>query len=138
MDQLGVLNHLSGVMTVDEWGDFKQTDDYLWMMAKIEGYRGKTMAKLVAAGQRRRSEAWVIAQEMATNIITKEIEELPLEINNEQVQALIVGLAEKLLCEQNISPPTFVNWADCQTCGRVPVPKGVEAVTPNCPWCNLC
>ena len=137
MDQLGVLNHLSGLLTVSEWADFKQTDDYLWMVARVEGYRGKNMAKLVAAGQRRRSEAWVIAQDMAKNIISKEIEELPLEIDNEQVQVLIIGLAEKLLCEQNISPPTFTNWTDCQSCGRVPVPTGVEAVTTNCPWCNL-
>lgn len=135
MDPLGVLNHLSGVMTVEQWQQFKATDEYLWMMARAEGYRGNAMRKLAKAGSKRRAEAWEVAQEIATNIIRAEIAELPLEITDEQAQVLVTRLAEKLMVEQNYTPPTFTAWADCQTCGRVPVPPDTEKATPNCPWC---
>ena len=135
MDTLGVLNHLSGVMTIEEWQEFKASDDYLWMMARVEGYRGNAMKKLAKAGSVRRSEAWKVAQEIATNIIRAEIAELPLEIGDEQVQVLVTKLAEKMMCEQNYTPPTFTAWTECQTCGKVPVPAGTETETPNCPWC---
>lgn len=137
MDTLGVLNHLSNVMTVDEWQQFKDTDDYLWMMARVEGYRGASMKKLSEAGTKRRAAAWEIAKEMAHSIIQAEIAELPLEIEDEQVQGLIDRLAEKLMVEQNLTPPTFTAWTDCSTCGRVPVPVGTDATTPNCPWCQV-
>jgi len=137
MDTLGVLNHLAGVMTIDQWQAFKATDDYLWMMAKVEGYRGASMKKLTRAGKKRRAEAWVIAQDMARSIIRAEMEELELVMPDEQVQTLIVRLAEKLMCEQNFTPPTFTEWAECETCGKVPVPPGTDNKTPNCPWCMI-
>lgn len=135
MDPLGVLNHLSGVMTPEMWQAFKATDDYLWLMARAEGYRGNAMKKLARAGRRRRAEAWEVAKGIATNIIQAEIAELPLEITDEQAQMLVIRLAEKLMCEQNYTPPTFTAWAECETCGRVPVPPDTETKTPNCPWC---
>lgn len=137
MDSLGVLDHLSGIMTVEEWQAFKATDEYLWLSARVEGYRGNAMKKLAKAGKKRRAEAWLVAKDMAANIIQAEIAELPLEIGDEQAQLLITRLAEKLMVEQNYTPPSFTAWADCQTCGRVPVPPETEATTPNCPWCMI-
>ena len=137
MDTLGVLNHLSNVMTIEEWQQFKDTEEYLWMMARVEGYRGASMKKLSEAGTRQRAEAWEIARDMANSIIKAEIAELPLDIEDTQVQVLIERLAEKLMVEQNLTPPTFTSWSDCSTCGRVPVPDGTEALTPNCPWCQV-
>ena len=135
MDPLGVLNHLSGVMTPAQWLEFKTTDEYLWMMARAEGYRGNAMKRLARAGAQRRAEAWEVAKDIAANIIRVEIAELPLEITDEQAQVLVTRLAEKLMCEQNFTPPTFTEWAECETCGKVPVPQGTETKTPNCPWC---
>lgn len=137
MDALGVLNHLSGIMTPEEWAEFRDSEEGLWMRARVEGYRGAAMQKLVEAGKRRRSEAWEIALDMANNIISAEAEEIPLVLEDEQRTQLVTRLAEKLLCEQNVTPPTFTAWTDCATCDRVPVPEGTDLVTPNCPWCSL-
>lgn len=137
MDSLGVLNHLSGVMSIEEWQEFKATEEYLWMTARVEGYRGNAMKKLAKAGAKRRAEAWIVAQEIATNIMGAEVKEMNLELPEEQVQALTIKLAEKLMCEQNFTPPTFTDWALCETCGKVPVPPGTDNKTPNCPWCMI-
>ncbi len=137
MDPLDVLHHLSNVMTVHEWQEFKATEDYMWMMARIEGYKGAHMKRLAEAGKKRRTEAWVIALEMAHSIVSQELDELGLEVPEEQRTVSIQTLAERLLMEQDLTPPTFTAWTDCATCGRVPVPKEVEPVTPNCPWCQL-
>jgi hypothetical protein len=124
-------------MTVAAWEEFKESEDYLWLMARVEGFRGANMAKLVKAGKKRRAEAWEVALDMAKSITKAEVEELELQLPEEQVQALTVKLAEKLMCEQNFTPPTFTEWAECETCGKVPVPQGTESKTPNCPWCMI-
>ena len=135
MDTLAVLNHLSNVLTVQEWQAFKETDDYLWMMARIEGYKGAHMQQLIDAGKRRRDEAWEIAKDMARNVVAMEVAELPIEISPEGQERMAIATAERLLMQQHITPPTFTAWCDCATCGRVPVPEGTSAETNNCAWC---
>jgi hypothetical protein len=137
MDTLGVLNHLSGVMTTKEWSEFKGTEDYLWMQARVEGYRGTHMGKLIEAGKRRREEAWVIALDMAQNIIRAEMEEIPVDVPEQQEKILVDRLAEKLMCEQGLVPPRFTKLVECQTCGPVHAPEDAEPLMPNCPWCQL-
>lgn len=137
MDTLGVLNHLSNVMTLDEWKAFRETDDYMWMQARVEGYRGASMDKLIAAGKKRREEAWEIAFDMARNIIKAEREELPIDVPEDQAVVLVERLAEKILCEQGIIPPRFTKLVQCHTCGPVHAPEDTENKTPNCPWCQL-
>lgn len=135
MDALSVIHHLQNVLTVHEWQAFKETEEYLWYMARIHGYRGAHMDKLVEAGKRRRSEAWEIAQEMAENVLAQEVSELGLRVSPEQKISGVNRMAERLLMEQNLTPPTFTCWSDCATCGRVPVPQGFDLTTINCPWC---
>jgi hypothetical protein len=137
MDALEVLNHLSGVMTADEWREFKESEDGLWLRARVEGFKGASMKKLIDAGKRRRSEAWEVASEMARNIINAEIEELGLDIPDEQRAVLVERLGEKLMCEQSIVPPRFTKLVTCSTCGPVHAPEDTETQTPNCPWCSL-
>jgi hypothetical protein len=135
MDALSVLNHLSNVLTVEEWQAFKETEDYLWMMARVEGYKGAHMQQLIDAGKRRRSEAWEIALDMARNVVSIESEELPIALSDDAKERLIVHSAERLLMDQNLTPPTFTAWTDCATCGRVPVPANTPSETPHCAWC---
>ncbi len=137
MDTLGVLNHLSNVMTIEEWRAFKESDDYMWMQARVEGYRGASMDKLIAAGKKRREEAWAIALDMAANIIKAEREELPIDVPEEQAAVLVQRLAEKLMCEQSLIPPRFTKLVECASCGPVHAPEDTESKTPNCPWCQL-
>jgi hypothetical protein len=137
MDPLSVVNHLSNVLTVSEWQAFQLTEDYLWLMARIEGFKGAHMEKLVEAGKRRRQEAWGISLEMADSIVMQELKELGLDVPEEQRKVSVQALAEKLMMEQNLTPPTFTSWSDCVTCGRVPVPEKTEDSTHHCPWCQL-
>lgn len=137
MDPLGVLNHLSGIMTREQWEAFKESDDGLWLQARVEGYRGTAMKKLVEAGKKRRAEAWAVAMDMASNIIRVEVEELKLDIPEEQIAVVTQRLAEKLMCEQSIVPPRFTKLVQCKTCGPVHAPEDTELVTPNCPWCLI-
>lgn len=137
MDALRSLEHLSSVLTVEEWQAFKSTDDYLWMLAHTRKFHGKEMDELVKRGTQKRKEAWEIALEMAQSITDAEIKELGVEVMDEQRNMLITQMAEKLLVEQNLTPPTFTAWCDCDTCGRVPCPEGTEEITTNCPWCSL-
>lgn len=135
MDPLSVIHHLQNVLTVHEWQAFKETEEYLWYMARINGYRGAHMDRLVEAGRRRRSEAWAIAQEMAESVLEQEARELGLVLEPPERERVAQRMAERLLIEQHITPPTFTAWADCASCGRVAVPQGVQSVTANCPWC---
>ena len=137
MDTLRAIEHLSAVLTVEEWQAFKETDDYLWMMASAEKYRGNSMDELIRRGVKRRTEAWEIALDMAKNILEREVAELAIDVPEEQMTKSRIALAEKLLIEQNLTPPTFTAWCDCDSCGRVPVPEGTPGVTPNCPWCMI-
>jgi len=135
VDTLRALEHLSNVLTTDEWSQFKSTDEYLWMIARTQGYRGPAMEELVAKGTKRRAEAWEIALEMAQSITDQELAELSLFIPEENKRMAIRQLAEKLLVEQDTVPPTFTAWADCDQCGRVPVPEGSDETLAVCPWC---
>lgn len=132
-----MLNHLSNVLTVEEWQLFKATDDYLWMAARAQGYSGKEMDELVKRGAVRRDEAWKIALEIAESVIAQDMAEVAANVTEEQKRQVVVSMAEKLLMEQNITPPTFTAWADCDSCGRVLVHEGTPESTPNCPWCML-
>lgn len=136
MDALRVLEHLSNVLTVAEWAEFKSTDDYLWMCARSQGYRGPAMDKLVAKGTKRRAEAWAIAMDMAKSVIEQDLAELSANVPEENKQAAIKELAEQLLVEQDITPPTYTQWSDCNQCGRVPVPQGSDEILARCPWCG--
>lgn len=136
MDTLRALEHLSNVLTVEEWREFKSTDEYLWMVARTQGYRGPAMEELVAKGTKRRAEAWDVAMDMARSIIEDELQEISIHVPDENKRESIKQLAEKLLVEQDIVPPTYTAWADCNQCGRVPVPEGNEEVLAICPWCT--
>lgn len=136
MDTLRALEHLSNVLTVDEWQRFKATDEYLWMVARTQGYRGPAMEELVAKGVKRREEAWTIALDMARSIIEKDLKDLSYNAPEENKKLAIKQLAEKLLVEQDIVPPTYTAWADCEQCGRVPVPEEQDEVMARCPWCS--
>jgi|694.fasta_scaffold05059_24 hypothetical protein len=135
MDTLRALNHLSNVLTVDEWAAFKSTDEYHWMVARTNGYRGSSMEELMKRGSGRRREAWSIALEMAESIVADDLRELAANVPDEQRQRTTERLAEKLMVEQGLTPPTFTAWCDCDSCGRVPAPAGTPDSTPNCPWC---
>jgi len=135
VDTLRALEHLSNVLTTDEWSQFKSTDEYLWMIARTQGYRGPAMEELVAKGTKRRAEAWEIALEMAQSITDQELAELSLFIPEENKRMAIRQLAEKLLVEQDTVPPTFTAWADYDHGGRVPVPEGSDETLAVCPWC---
>jgi hypothetical protein len=135
MDALKLLDHLSSVLTVEEYQAWKESDHYLWVMARFEGYRGANMDKLVEAGKRRRSEAWHIALDMAASVVDQESSELGLSLSSEQRERLRISWAEKLLIEQYITPPAFTGWTDCDSCGRVPVPATFQPHSINCPWC---
>jgi hypothetical protein len=135
VDTLRALEHLSNVLTVDEWQRFKTTDEYLWMVARTQGYRGPAMEELVAKGTRRREEAWGLALDMARSIIEDDLRDLSIHVPEENKKQSIKALAEKLLVEQDIVPPTYTAWVDCQQCGRVPVPEGSEELMAVCPWC---
>lgn len=136
MDTLRALEHLSNVLTVSEWAEFKATDDYLWMVARSQGYRGPAMEELVAKGVKRRTEAWAIAMDMARSIIEQDLVEVSANVPEENKAVAIKQLAEKLLVEQDIVPPTYTAWSDCDQCGRVPVPEGSEEILAICPWCG--
>lgn len=135
MDTLRALEHLSNVLTVDEWREFTQTDEYLWMVARTEGYRGKAMEELVRRGSKRRQEAWLLALDMARSIVIEDLRDSSSHLPSEQVRRVEQTLAEHLLVEQDIIPPTYTAWSDCQQCGKVPVPEGSSDVLPVCPWC---
>jgi hypothetical protein len=137
MDALEELNRMSGLMTAEQWQEFKESDDGLWLRARVEGFKGTSMNKLIEAGKRRRAEAWEIAFDMARNIVNAEVQELKLEIPEEQQRVLGERLAEKLCCEQSIIPPRFSKLVTCSTCGPVHAPEDTETETPNCPWCQL-
>jgi hypothetical protein len=138
MDALEVFNHLSGVMTAEEWQEFKDSEDGLWLRARVEGFKGASMKKLIDAGKRRRAEAWEVATDMARNIINAEVQELELDVPDEQRAVLVERLGEKLMCEQSIIPPRFTKLVTCATCGPVHAPEDTEVETPNCPWCEIC
>ena len=138
MDSLEVWRHLSGVMTAEQWQEFRDSDDGMWLRARIEGFKGASMKKLIEAGKRRRAEAWEVASDMARNIITAEIEEMKLDVPEDTKAVLIERLAEKLMCEQSIIPPRYTKLVQCKTCGPVHAPEETELVTPNCPWCEIC
>jgi hypothetical protein len=135
VDTLRALEHLSNVLTVDEWQEFKRTDDYLWMVSRVNGYRGSSMDELVRRGMKRREEAWQIANEMAESIVSSDLADVAINVPEEGKRMVVRKLAEKLLVEQDVIPLTYTAWADCDVCGRVPVPEGSEEVVSNCPWC---
>lgn len=135
MDTLRVLQHLSNVLTVEEWQEFKSTDDYLWMVARTQGYRGLAMEELVQKGTKRREEAWAIALDMAKVIIEEDLKDISVNVPEQNKRESIKQLAEKLLVEQDIVPPSYTAWADCEQCGRVPVPEEQDEVMAICPWC---
>ncbi|MEY4700294.1 MAG: hypothetical protein RL326_481 [Pseudomonadota bacterium] len=137
MDALEELNRMSGLMTAEQWAAFKESDDGLWLRARVEGFKGTSMSKLIEAGKRRRAEAWEIARDMARNIVHAEVQELKLDVTDEQRGVLVEKLAEKLCCEQSIIPPRFSKLVTCSTCGPVHAPEDTDDTTPNCPWCTL-
>lgn len=130
-----VLEHLSNVLTVDEWREFTQTEDYLWMCARADGYQGSAMDELVKRGTRRREAAWAVALDVARSVVAQEMEAAGCSIPSEHVRKAEEILAEKLMVEQDITPPTFKFWADCCQCGRVPVPEKSDEILACCPWC---
>lgn len=136
MDPAKVLDHLSNVLTVDEWREFTQTEDYLWMCARAEKYQGKAMDELVKRGTKKRQEAWKIALEMAESIVREDLKESSVNIPEEQRRRVEQQLAEHLLVEQDITPPTYRFWADCAQCGRVLVPEQGDEILASCPWCT--
>lgn len=136
MDTLRALEHLSNVLTVEEWREFKATDEYLWMVARTQGYRGPAMEELVAKGTKRRTDAWDVALDMARSIIEQDLVDASAHLPDEQKKGVVRQLAEKLLVEQDIVPPTFTAWSDCQQCGRVPVPEESDEIMAVCPWCS--
>lgn len=135
MDPLSVLNHLSKVLTVHEWAAFKETEDYLWMVARADNYKGPAMRQLVEQGNKRRQECWEWALSMASDIVTSEVAELGLDVPEEQRAKVVERMAEKLMIEQDLTPPSFTSWTVCDECGKVPVPVGFDEACPNCPWC---
>lgn len=135
MDALRALTHLSNVLTVDEWAAFKNTDEYHWMVARTEGYRGSSMTELIKRGAARRAEAWAIAHEMANSIVREEMAELTVNVPEEQMQRTVNAMAEKLMMDQDLTPPSFTAFCECQECGPVACPEGTPKITPNCPWC---
>ena len=136
MEPLAVLKHLSNVLTTQEWQAFKCTEDYLWLTARADGYKGKAWEQLVKEGTERRREAWLIATDMAESIIAQEIAELGVDTPEEHRKQLILRLAEQLMVEQDLTPATFTAWTDCEYCGRVPVPEGTAEIVTVCPWCE--
>jgi hypothetical protein len=124
-DALDRLQALSNYLSVSEHMMFREKDEYLWLKLRASGYEdAEVWAKVIERGNVRREEAWEIAKDMARNILNKDVE------------AVVQQFAEQLLVEQDIVPPTFTKWCECQTCGRMPVPERFEAErSPNCPWC---
>jgi hypothetical protein len=124
------------VLTVEEWSEFRKTDEYLWMVTRTEGYRGKAMDELIKRGTKRREEAWKIALDMAESIVASDLAEAAMNVPEEGRRMAVRQLAEKLLVEQDTIPLTYTAWSDCQQCGRVPVPEGSDEVLAICPWCT--
>lgn len=136
MDTLRALEHLSNVLTVEEWSEFRKTDDYLWMITRTKGYRGEAMDELIKRGTRRREEAWKVALDVAESVVISDLAEIGVVVPEDAQRQAIRRQAEKLLVEQDIIPLSYTAWADCNQCGRVPVLEGSDAVLAICPWCE--
>jgi hypothetical protein len=131
-DALGRIKNLENFMELNHYLAFRETEDYLWLKLRASGYEDpEAWATLIELGSKRRAEAWQIAKEMATSILS---DQRGVERGN--FDSVVEKLAEKLLVEQDLVPPTFTEWTECESCGRMPVPKRFEKThSPNCPWC---
>jgi hypothetical protein len=131
------IKNLENFMELNSYLMFRQTEDYLWLKLRATGYTDpEAWATLIELGSKRRAEAWQIAQEMATSILKDQWDSRGHEYQQSDLDSVVRKLAEKLLVEQDICPPTFNKWCECETCGRMPVPERFQAEqSANCPWC---
>lgn len=131
-DALARIKNLENFMELNHYLAFRETEDYLWLKLRASGYEDpEAWAALIELGSKRRAEAWQIAKEMATSILSDQ-----RGVERSDFDSVVQRLAEKLLVEQDICPPTFNKWTECETCGRMPVPESFKfEQSPNCPWC---
>jgi hypothetical protein len=136
-DALERLQKLERYMELNDFLLFREHDEYLWLKLRASGYRdAEAWKKLIARGTHRREEAWQIAREMARSILGREWQALGVEAESRDLAAVSDQFAEQLMVEQDIVPPTFTEWTQCESCGRMPVPQRFgKQQSPNCPWC---
>lgn len=136
-DALRAIKNLERRMTLAEYMEFRTQDEFLWLQLRATGYEDpEAWAQVIERGTNRRAEAWTIAKEMATSIMRDEWDARGHEYRQSDLDAVAERLAEQLMVEQHITPPTFTKWIECETCGRMPVPERVqEQHAANCPWC---
>lgn len=137
-DALDRLSALEKALTVSEYMQFKETDQYLWLKLRATGYDDdKLWSKVIERGTARRQEAWTIAREMARSILLDEVKGLSVDVDEDKLSTAVDAFAEQLLVQQDIVPPTFTKWTECETCGRMPVPEKFSLTSsPHCPWCT--
>ena len=135
MDALTKLHFASRYMTSNQWENYIQSEEYMWARARIEGYKGAYMDKLVAAGNRKVSEAWAVASDIADKVVSEELMSMPSEIKRPAREPLVRELAEQLLREQSMVPPTYRKKIVCDNCGPIMAPESYDEQTSSCPWC---
>lgn len=135
MDALAKLHWVSRYMTTDQWQKYIESENYMWARARIEGYRGANMDRLVASGTRRINEAWEIALDMSFKIVGEEIDALPEGVETPPLAQLVQEFAEQLMREQYLVPPTYSKRIVCDVCGPMMAPNGYPTETATCPWC---
>lgn len=136
-DALGRIKNLENFMELNHYLAFRETEDYLWLKLRASGYEDpEAWATLIELGSKRRTEAWQIAKEIAANVLRAEWDGIGSQYSEEDLGRVSERLAEQLMVEQNLTPPTFTDWTECESCGRMPVPPRFQKThSPNCPWC---
>ena len=104
-------------MTRAQWKEFKSSAAYAKFRLMEQGKTKELWDLEMREMTQARDEAWTIALEMAESIVLGEAKDVPFPIQSETLAKLKETLAEKLLLEQHLVPPTYTHTIECEQCG---------------------
>lgn len=131
-----VLDHHQRWMSREQWREFKTTESYQKFRLMAEGRMKELEVWEIEEMKKAAAEAWVLALDVARNVLSDEVVEASVKIEPELFQKLQESLAEKLLLEQSYLPPTYKYTVLCEQCGSAPAKKAEPKVVPSCVLCE--
>lgn len=123
-------------MTRAEWERFKATQGYKKLMLYAQGKRREVEEMELEEMRKAAEEAWGIALEMATSILSDEVQAASALPSPDVLEALKRTLAERLLLEQGYLPPTYIHIVSCTQCGQVVSNRAEPKIVDQCFLCT--
>lgn len=131
-----VLEHHRRWMSREQWHEFKTTEAYMKFKMLAEGRKKELEVWEIDEMKKAAAEAWVLALDVARNVISDEAVEASIKVEPELFARLQESLAEKLLLEQSYLPPTYKYTVLCEECGEAPAKKAEPKIVPSCVLCE--